>query len=67
MLRVTKFAFTLLAAAFLVGTSASLRAQELGRFRVLIPNFEALDGANRKFGEKSAEELRDLINTLATH
>ncbi len=67
MLRVTKFAFTLLAAAFLVGTSASLRAQELGRFRVLIPNFEALDGANKKFGEKSAEELRDLINTLATH
>lgn len=67
MVRVTKFAFTLLAATLLVGTSASVQAQELGRFRVLIPNFEPLDGANKKFGEKAAEELRDLINTLATH
>lgn len=59
--------FTLLAAALVVAPAAGVSAQEMGRFRVLIPNFEPLQEANKKFGEKTAEELRELINTLATH
>jgi len=41
--------------------------QVQGRFRVLIPNFEPLEGANKKFGEKAAKDLRELVNSLATH
>ena len=66
MVRV-KFAFMMLAAAFVAVPATTAQAQEMGRFRVLIPNFEPLEEANKKFGEKAAEELRDLINTLATH
>lgn len=61
-----KFVFTLLAAA-LVLAPATLQAQDMGRYRVLIPNFHPVDGANKKFGERAAKELRKLINTLATH
>jgi tetratricopeptide (TPR) repeat protein len=57
----------MLAAAFVAVPATTAQAQEMGRFRVLIPNFEPLEDANKKFGEKAAEELRDLINTLATH
>ena len=64
MVRV-KFAFMMLAAAFVAVPATTAQAQEMGRFRVLIPNFEPLEDANKKFGEKAAEELRDLINTLA--
>ena len=62
-----KFGFILLAAALVVVPATTVQAQDMGRFRVLIPNFEPLEDANKKFGEKAAEELRDLINTLATH
>jgi tetratricopeptide (TPR) repeat protein len=61
-----KFVFTLLLAALVLGPAAS-QAQEMGRFRVLIPNFEPIEGADKKFGEEAAKELRELINTLATH
>lgn len=67
MVRRTKIVFTLLAAGLVLVPAGGVEAQEMGRFRVLIPNFEPLQGANKKFGEKTAEELRDLINTLATH
>jgi len=67
MVRRTKHVFTWLAAALVLAPAGGVQAQEMGRFRVLIPNFEPLQGANKKFGEKSAEELRELINTLATH
>ena len=67
MVRRTKLVFTLLAAAVVVAPATHVGAQEMGRFRVLIPNFEPLQEANKKFGEKAAEELRELINTLATH
>ena len=67
MVRQMKIAITLLVAALVVGPATALQAQEMGRFRVLIPNFEPLEGAEKKFGEKAAEELRELINTLATH
>ncbi|MDP2955796.1 MAG: tetratricopeptide repeat protein [Longimicrobiales bacterium] len=60
-------AFTLVLAAIAVAPAANLDAQEMRRYRVLIPNFEALEGADRKFGENAAEELRELVNSLATH
>ena len=66
MVRRMKFVFTLLSVALVLGPAAS-QAQEMGRFRVLIPNFEPLEGADKKFGEEAAKELRELINTLATH
>jgi tetratricopeptide (TPR) repeat protein len=62
-----KLAFTLIAAALVVAPAAGLEAQDMGRFRVLIPNFEPLEGAKKKFGEEAAKELRELINSLATH
>ncbi len=39
--------------------AAGLHAQE--RFRVLIPNFQPLDGADKKFGENAAKDLRELV------
>lgn len=59
--------FTWLAAVLVAGPAGRANAQEMSRYRVLIPNFEALEGANRKFGENAAKELRTLINGLATH
>lgn len=62
--------WTLLAAALgAAGFSAGLQAQEMAhtRFAVLIPDLRPAEGGNRRFGENVAKELRDLINTLATH
>lgn len=53
-------------AALLVGP-VTLLAQNQGRFNVLIPYFEPLGDADDDFGKDASEELRDLINTLATH
>ena len=53
-------------AILLVGP-ATLMAQNQGRFNVLIPYFEPLGDADDDFGKDASEELRDLINTLATH
>lgn len=63
----TKLVFiwlALMAAASLPGRAS---AQDMGRYRVLIPNFEPHGGADKGFGEDAAKELRTLINTLATH
>ena len=58
---------TVATAALVLGPVA-VHAQEAGaRYRVLIPYFEPMQRANRNFGEDASEELRDLINTLATH
>lgn len=59
--------FVGLAAILALAPSVGLQAQEQGRFEVLIPNFRAADGSNKKFGEKVAKDLRELINTLPTH
>lgn len=67
MVRRTKLVFTCLAAALVFAPVTGVDAQEMGRYRVLIPNFEPLEGANKRFGENAAKELRELINTLATH
>ena len=55
--------FLLTAAAVL--TAVPLAAQQ--RFRVLVPDFYAPEGTRRNFGRDAAEELRELLNTLATH
>lgn len=45
-----------------------LVAQEASaRFRVLVPDIPPKGGESRKFGERLADELRDLINDLVTH
>jgi tetratricopeptide (TPR) repeat protein len=62
-----KLALAGIAVALVVAPATTLQAQDMGRFRVLIPNFEPIEGANKKFGENAAKELRELINTLATH
>jgi tetratricopeptide (TPR) repeat protein len=61
--------------AFLAATLAafplqptSLSGQEASaRFRVLVPDIQALEGANKRFGERLADQLRDLINDMVTH
>jgi tetratricopeptide (TPR) repeat protein len=55
------------AAAALFLAPGSVAAQDGGRFVVMIPNFQPLEGARNNFGRDASEELRDLINTLPTH
>jgi len=46
----------------------NLVAQEASaRFRVLVPDVPPQNDASKKFGERLADELRDLINDMATH
>jgi tetratricopeptide (TPR) repeat protein len=37
------------------------------RFRVMVAEIQGLNGADRKFGERLADQLRDLINDMDTH
>jgi tetratricopeptide (TPR) repeat protein len=56
------------AAAAMTLAPATVAAQQSGgRFQVLIPYFQPLQGARDNFGRDASEELRELINTLATH
>lgn len=56
------------AAATMILVPATVAAQQDGgRYVVLIPYFQPLEGADNDFGEDASEELRDLINTLPTH
>jgi len=50
----------------LVPASAA-HAQDGGRFRVLVPYFEPLEGADDDFGKDASKELRSLMDGLATH
>jgi len=54
-------------AAAMTLAPAMVAAQDGGRFMVLIPYFQPLEGARNNFGRDASEELRDLINTLVTH
>lgn len=64
----TRRVLTWLAAALILAPAAVRAQQEtMGRFRVLVPDFEAMAGADRDFGEEAAKRLREMINTLATH
>jgi len=42
-------------------------SQQLARFRVLIPDLEPLEEADRGFGRDVAKALRELISSMATH
>ena len=37
------------------------------RFRVMVPEIQGLNGANKKFGQRLADQLRDLINQMDRH
>ncbi len=67
MVRGTRLVLSCLAVAAVGVPTTRLQAQEMGRYRVLIPNFQPLDGAKDDFGKKVAEDLRELVNGLATH
>ncbi|MDH3208294.1 MAG: tetratricopeptide repeat protein [Gemmatimonadota bacterium] len=54
-------------AAAMAFAPATVAAQAGGRFQVLIPDFQPLEGARNNFGRDASEELRDLINTLVRH
>jgi len=46
----------------------TVSAQEASaRFRVMVPEIQPLNGADKKFGERLADQLRDLINEMTTH
>jgi tetratricopeptide (TPR) repeat protein len=57
----------LAAAALLTALPGRVQAQENSRYRVLVPDFFALEGADRGFGEDVAEEVRKLLEDLPTH
>ena len=57
----------LAAAALLIGPAADAVAQDGGRFRVLIPYFEPIEGARDNFGKDASKDLREMISTLPTH
>jgi tetratricopeptide (TPR) repeat protein len=42
-------------------------AQDGGRLRVLVPYFEAREGAERNFGEQATEDLREMMRQLPFH
>jgi tetratricopeptide (TPR) repeat protein len=46
----------------------AVSAQEASaRFRVMVPEIQPLNDADKKFGERLADQLRDLINEMTTH
>jgi tetratricopeptide (TPR) repeat protein len=62
-----KLALVIIAVATLFVPAAQVAAQDGGRFRVIIPNFTPLEGADDGFGEDAAEDLRDLFGNMPTH
>ena len=56
-----------LTAATMLLVPAALEAQAGGRYQVLIPYFEPLEGARDNLGRDASEDLREMISTLATH
>jgi tetratricopeptide (TPR) repeat protein len=67
MLERLKLVFVGLAAAVVLAPATVSAQQEGGRFRVLIPDFEPLEGARNNFGRDASDELRELMSTLVTH
>ncbi|HEX9885433.1 MAG TPA: tetratricopeptide repeat protein [Longimicrobiales bacterium] len=60
-------AFTVAAVLAASALPSGAEAQDLGRFRVLIPDFYRVDNADKGFGEDLAKDLRRVVNDLATH
>jgi len=52
--------------ALAIGPSAA-HGQDMGRYRVLVPDLFPAEGTKKDFGEDLAKELRELLNQLATH
>lgn len=67
MLGRLKTTLTLAAAAMVFGPVTAAEAQDGGRFRVLIPYFEPMEGARDNFGKDASKELRTLVDGLLTH
>jgi tetratricopeptide (TPR) repeat protein len=67
--QVLAFAAAALLAAPFFASSSYLAAQQQaqGRFRVLIPDFFPAEGTDDDFGKDTAEDLRDMMDELATH
>ncbi|HUG01775.1 MAG TPA: tetratricopeptide repeat protein [Longimicrobiales bacterium] len=53
--------------ALAAGVVLAPPAQAQGRFKVLVPNLQPAQGANKSFGENVADKLRDLIDDMDTH
>jgi tetratricopeptide (TPR) repeat protein len=67
-LRLGLLTFLTVALAAIPFQPQGLLAQEASaRFRVMVPDASPQGGASKKFGERLADELRDLINDMATH
>ena len=46
----------------------SVSGQEASsRFRVMVPDIQGLNGADKKFGERLADQLREMINQMDRH
>lgn len=67
MIHRSKISAALVAATLIVAVPGGLRAQANSRFKVLIPDFQPNNGANKDFGRKAAEDLRGMMNGLLTH
>ena len=65
---VTLAAVAAVMAATAFGAAQAQAQQSVSsRFRVLVPDFRHTAGGDKKFGEKLADEVRDLISDLDTH
>lgn len=63
-----RIALALAATGLLLAPAAKLAAQQDGgRFRVLIPYFTPLEGADDDFGKDASKELRKLFANMPTH
>jgi tetratricopeptide (TPR) repeat protein len=67
MLGRLKLTMVVAAAAMILAPAAEVAAQAGGRFRVIIPYFEPLEGARDNFGKDASKELRSLMENMATH
>lgn len=67
MLGRVRLTLAIAAAAVVVAPAGQVAAQDGGRFRVLIPYFEPLEGAKNNFGKDASKELRELMQSMATH
>ena len=61
------FVSALFALAVLGSTALQAQQTVSSRFRVLIPDFQPMNGEDDDFGKDLAEELRELIDDMLTH
>jgi tetratricopeptide (TPR) repeat protein len=67
-LRLGLFALVMVSLAAIPIQPQSVSGQEASaRFRVMVPDIQGLNDASRRFGERLADQLRELINDMVTH